>query len=237
MKPGKRRFPDGSPASPAAMARREAMVRKLLLDAQSAATECDHDRVTRRTSEIKSVLPRVTDSFARQVSTRLEAISMQIRPPSPPEPSKPRRIDRVEAIRRLKWFVLESDGQIHRQHPGTSTDALCGHRWISPVWEGGIGRNDHKWCTDCQREVSRIKEARNGGKRTRPIKSRAAGLGSKSFEVVRVRKVDTANLKALRERNQRYRDAYLADQPVAFEERAWRWGRIMAGSPGLGKRR
>lgn len=122
----KRRFADGSPKTPAAQARREAFVERLLLDAQAAATQGDAPLVTLRRQQVESVLPRTTPEFADKARSRLEVIDKLVNTlplgAAPPE-------DRADApaIRKSKWFVLDADEQIHRQHHVRPDRALCGH--------------------------------------------------------------------------------------------------------------
>lgn len=206
-----------SPTGESADERRRDLVRRLLSDATAAAEVGDPARFALRADELDRLLPRVGESFARQVRVRLSALGVRL---ARHETSTG---DRASAISKLRWFVLDADALIHRQHPDSPEGALCGHLWLGPTWQGKIGRNDFIWCPACQREISLIKQSRRV---TTGASDKASGSP-----------VRRKAIAAQRLRNEAARLALAADLSWLRAERGPSIKAVSAGSPGLGKRR
>lgn len=212
-------FRDGSRPSPTgekADESRRKLVRRLLADAAVAAETGDLARFAHRTDELVRLLPRVPETFANQVRWRLKALDARLaRHQASPQ-------DRAVAITKMRWFVLDTDELIHRQHPNCPTGAMCGHTWSAPIWQGRIGRNDVAWCQACERELVSVKQAR-----------RAMTAASEPMKTVRCRK----DIAEQRRRNEAGRLALALDQPRLRAERGSSVWAVLASSPGSGKRR
>lgn len=227
----KGRFPDGSPTGEKALGRRWGMVERLLRDAEVAAGDGDLQRLSLRRLEVEKVLPRLTPELAGKARSRLDSIAVPRRP-SPRKQQHPPSLKGKPAAtlapvvtrkgaRPRKWFVLDGDQQVHREHPSRADSALCGHLWTTRIWEGAKGRNDRHWCPGCTTAYAAILN------RERPGSTPQANK----------RGPVPAALAALQERNARMRKAFEADASGKATGKPWGWGRLMAGSPGLGKRR
>jgi hypothetical protein len=206
-----------SPAGESADERRRDLVRRLLSDAAAAAEVGDPARFALRADELGRMLPRVGESFAQQVRVRLCALGARL---ARHETSTG---DRASAISKLRWFVLDTDALIHRQHPDSPEGALCGHLWLGPIWQGKIGRNDVTWCPACQREISLIKQA-----------SRVTTGASEKAGSSLIRRKGIAEQRL---RNEAAQSALAADLSWLRAERGPSIKAVSAGSPGLGKRR
>lgn len=128
------------------------------------------------------------------------------------------QMPREAAIAANRWFVLDDDQLIHRHH-ASADRALCGHAWIAPLWESSIGRNDFRWRPDCQRAISRLKEA---SRASRPF----------AFKQLPQR---NAAFKRLQQRNAKMAKALADDLPGLRAE--WAQRSRSLGAPGTGKRR
>lgn len=177
-----------------------------------------HDRATLvRQAAVLRQTAGITDvTLRRSLRTRVNRVLKAAGGTGPVQPRAKeteavtiKRVALPNPAKEYRWFVVSGEGTTHRTHPDRPRQAICGQALDQVMWEGARGPSKPKWCSGCQREISRMKQ-------TIRLKPASAVLSSKPQSLVSAR----ATLQRRNEQNRAALEADLAGQQDSRSVRA-----------------